>query len=149
MASYVPELFPEKDPSCKFKLDAWLWKDGKPCKKPHCLIGAFECQWIDNCIPCPLRWQWGSWDGWKSGSISPEVKIRIVNDAKRVVTTLADAHTIDVGEVKTIYDLLAATKTVQSQLEGSEATQSTLTSIVDVLMRIGTEEEKKKSQTNG
>lgn len=43
MVEYTPHLFPEMDPECKFKLYTWLEKDGEATKKPHCIIGAFEC----------------------------------------------------------------------------------------------------------
>ena len=135
MAEYTPHLFPEMDPTCKFKSYNWLEKDGMQCKKPHCRIGAFECQWIDNCIPCPLRWQWGDWNGW-NGDISPEEKIVIVNDAKAVVTTLADGHGIAIPEIVTIYDLLDATRIVQQEIEGTQTTQDTLNSIAETLLRI-------------
>ena len=127
----VPHLFEEMDPTCKFK----KWEiDGAQCKKPHCLIGFFECQWIDNCIPCPLRWQWGSWNGWDD--ITPEEKIIIVNDAKRVVQTLADAHSISIPEVSTIFDLLDATRIVQDQIEGTQTTIDTLDSIAATLQKL-------------
>lgn len=122
------------DPTCKFK--RWLLEDdGKQCKKPYCTIGFFECQWLDNCIPCPLRWQWDGFDGWDK--ITPDVKIRIVDDAKRVVTTLASSHKIDIPEVGTLFDLLDATRIVQSSIEGTETTEQTLESIAQTLRKLG------------
>lgn len=140
MVTYTPSLFKEKDPTCKFK-KYLLEDDGKQCKKPYCEIGFFECQWIDNCIPCPLRWQWGSFDGWDN--IPEEVKIKIVDNAKEVVCGLAASHSIDIPEVVTIFDLLDATRVVQEQIEGTETTDQTLESIAETLTRLGNAEKEK------
>ena len=130
MASNTPHLFPEMDPTCKFKMFL-LDEDGMQCKKPCCQIGFFECQWIDNCIPCPLRWQHGG-----GGDIDPKIKIRIVDDAKLVVTTLAKNHGITIPEVGDIDDLLEATKIVEKKIEGTQTTMQTLENIAAVLERI-------------
>lgn len=135
MASiYTPHLFPKMDPFCKFK-HYLVDETGKQCKKPYCEIGFFECQWIDDCIPCPLRWQWKDWDGWDD--ITPEVKVRIVNDAKTVVTTLASSHGIEIPQITTLFDLLDATRVVQSNIEGTQTTQDTLDSIAETLIKLG------------
>ena len=130
---YTPHLFSEMDPTCKFK-HYLVDETGRKCKKPYCEIGFFECQWIDNRLPCPLRWQWKDWDGWDD--ITPEVKIKIVNDAKTVVTTLASSHSIEIPQITTLFDLLDATKIVQSSIEGSEDTQNTLDSIAQTLTKL-------------
>ena len=137
MAEHSPHLFPEMDPTCEFKSYNWLENDGMQCKKPHCIIGAFECQWIDNCIPCPLRWQWKGWNGWDD--VTPEIKVRIVDDATAVVTTLASRHSILLPEINTLFDLLDATRIVQSKLDNqTPVTHDTLESIAQTLMRLGT-----------
>ena len=132
MTSNTPHLFPEMDPTCKFKMFL-LDEDGMQCKKPCCQIGFFECQWIDNCIPCPLRWEHG---GGGDEPIDPKIKIRIVDEAKYVVTTLASNHKIDIPEVVDIDDLLEATKIVEREIEGTETTMQTLDNIAAVLERI-------------
>lgn len=135
MAEHSLHLFPEMDPTCKFKSYNWLEKDSMQCKKPHCIIGAFECQWIDNCIPCPLRWQWGDWNGWND--VTPEIKVRIVDDATAAVTTLASRHSILLPEINTLFDLLDATRMVQRNIEGTQTTQDTLDSIAETLVKLG------------
>lgn len=130
MSSNVQRLFQEMDPVCKFK-QYLLDEDGKQCKKPCCSIGFFECQWIDNCIPCPLRWQHGG-----GGGDDPKVRIQIVDDAKYVVTTLAKNHRIDIPEVSTVQDLLDATRVVEKKIKGTQTTMETLESIAMVLEKI-------------
>lgn len=129
MIDPTPHLFPEMDPTCKFK-QYLVDESGKQCKKPCCKIGFFECQWIDNCIPCPLRWQWGG------GDITPDDKIKIVDDAKRIVTILAESNSIDIPQVATIFDLLDATRIVQDKIEGTQYTSQTLESIAQTLEKI-------------
>lgn len=131
------------DPSCEFK--QWLLdEDGLQCKKPSCKIGMFECQWIDNCIPCPIRWQWAGFPGW--GEITPETKARIINDASAIVTTLATNHEIEIPEVVTLFDLLDATRIVQAEIEGTEDTDQTLESIAQTLERLGELEDEESTE---
>lgn len=141
-----PHLFAEMDQTCEFK-HYLLDNTGKQCKKPYCEIGFFECQWIDNCIPCPLRWQWKDWDGW--GNLTPETKVKIVNNATTIVTTLASNHGVEIPEITTIFDLLDATRVVQLSIEKTETTEDTLNSIVETLERLNVvenvEEEKEIS----
>lgn len=139
-------LIPEMDSTCKFK--HYLIDDvGKQCEKPYCEIGFFECQWIDNCIPCPLRWQWKDWNGWNN--IDPEIKTKIVDNATTIVTTLASNHGVEIPEITTIFDLLDATRAVQLNIEKTETTDDTLNSIIQTLERLNTienaEEEKEIS----
>ena len=123
------------DPTCKFK--HWmLEEDGGQCKAPYCEIGFFECQWIDNCIPCPLRWQYADWDGWDD--ITPEIAIKIVDNAKTVVEALATFHRIDTKPVNTLFDLLDATRQVQSSMTGTQTTDQTLESIAATLKKLAT-----------
>lgn len=108
------------------------------CKNPYCIIGAFECQWLDNCIPCPLRWQWRCWNGWDD--VKPEIEVKIVDDATAAVTTLASRHSIPIPKINTLVDLLNTTRVVQKHIEGTPVTQDTLDSIAKTLVGLGAKE---------
>ena len=77
-----------------------------------------------------MRWQWGG------GDITPDDKIKIVDDAKRIVTILAESNSIDIPQVTTIFDLLDATRIVQDKIEGTQYTDQTLESIAQTLEKI-------------
>jgi hypothetical protein len=57
-----------------------------------------------------LRWQWKDWNGWNN--IDPEIKVKIVDNATTIVTTLASNHGVEIPEITTIFDLLDATRAV-------------------------------------
>lgn len=130
LSSYVP------DQTCKFK--TYLTnEDGSRCLKPCCLIGHFECQFILDTNPCPIKWQFDNFDGWDT--IDDETKIRIVDNASTVVKTLANSHSIEIPQVTTLFDLLDATRIVQKNIEGPTAeTTNTLESIAATLIKLGT-----------
>lgn len=64
------------------------------------------------------------------------MRIRIVDDAKYVVTTLASNHKISIPEVVDIDDLLEATKIVEKSIAGTDTTMQTLDSIAAILEKI-------------
>lgn len=128
--TYVP------DPKCRFK-KYLTTEDGKQCALPCCMIGYFECQFVKDCNPCPLRWQYKDFNGWDD--IDDKTKIAIVDNASDVVKTLASSNNIEIPVVTTLFDLLDATRIVQSKLDNqTPVTHDTLESIAQTLMRLGT-----------
>lgn len=135
---YVP------DPKCRFK-KYLTTEDGKQCALPCCMIGYFECQFVKDCIPCPLRWQYKDFNGWDD--IDDKTKIAIVDNASDVVKTLASSNNIEIPAVTTLFDLLDATRIVQSKLDSqTSVTRDTLESIAETLMKLGSGT-KKSTQT--
>lgn len=88
-----------------------------------------------------MRWQYKDFNGWDD--IDDKTKIAIVDNASDVVKTLASSNNIEIPTVTTLFDLLDATRIVQSKLDSqTSVTRDTLESIAETLMKLGSGTEK-------